>query len=195
MTEIFLIDTETTGLEGYPFDYVVDVGIVRVDFDSKEVSDVFSSIVGHDVRNWSEYTKSAWIFKNSDLSIEDVMLAPCVELIASQLRGILDGKSVTSYNTAFDFNKFLLHPPYLLDESVCKFARDPMVAATNVCSIPGIRGFKWPKLEEAYALICPEDPVGIRGKQDHRALSDARVAGHVVLGLYRMGAYDPEAVC
>jgi len=69
-----------------------------------------------------------------------------------------------------------------------------MKAATDVCKIPselyGVN-YKYPKLDHAYRTIVNGDPAGICGKQDHRALSDAKMASYVMIEMYRAGNYRP----
>lgn len=45
-----------------------------------------------------------------------------------------------------------------------------MLKATNVCRLPGRRGYKWPTLDEAYRILV--DPTGFEGAHD--ALVDVR---------------------
>ena len=47
------------------------------------------------------------------------------------------------------------------------------------------------KLDYAYSKIVDGDPAGIHGHQDHRALSDARMASYVMIELQRAGLYHP----
>ena len=73
---------------------------------------------------------------------------------------------------------------------------DIMKAATPVCKVPnqyGYRDYQYPKLEVAYERIPDGDPAGLHGKQDHRALSDARAASWVMVQMYRDGTYKPYA--
>ena len=70
--EIYVLDTETTGLRGAPDDVVVDIGITKVSLSKGTVKDVYSSVVGYDVEEWNDYRRNAWIFENTDLTLRDV---------------------------------------------------------------------------------------------------------------------------
>ncbi|MCL2295689.1 MAG: 3'-5' exonuclease [Methanomassiliicoccaceae archaeon] len=191
--EIFVIDTETTGLDGGPRDLVVDIGICSVDIVGGVVKDVYSSVVGYDVTEWEDHRTKAWIFENTDLTLDDVVAARPLFKVKEDVVGLLSGKVVTSYNTAFDMDKFLFREPWYLKGmfSVCT---DIMKAATDVCKLPseyyGV-SYRFPKLDHAYKTIVDGNPAGIGDKQDHRALSDARMASHVMIGMYRSGKYRP----
>ena len=186
---VFVLDTETTGLCGYPRDRVVDIAICKVNFDTAKIEEVYSSVVGHDVDKWDIDQKNAWIFQNTDLKLEDVKNAPPLEEIASDVQDILKGNVVTSYNVGFDFRKFLNYNPWKLGLH-SHIGPCIMLAATDICKIPGYgEDYKWPKLQEAYDLITVDDPVGIKGRQTHRALSDAVMASWILLELAAMGVW------
>lgn len=193
MTEIYVLDTETTGLSGGPGDLVVDIGIVAADTETGEVEEVFSSVVGYSEGILRKH-EDAWIFQNTDLGFWQVTRAPSVMRVIGRVREILHGKPATSYNTAFDFGKFLYRQPWSLG-GVFRPCPCIMRAAARMCRFPGhYGGYRWPRLEEAYGTICPTDPADICGRQTHRALSDAKMAAHVLLGMHRAGRYpDPEA--
>lgn len=190
---IYVLDTETTGLEGAPKDVVVDIGICRVSLEKGTVEDVYSSVLGYETAEWDDYLKNAWIFQNTDMTLEMVEEAPRAIGVIEDVRRLLRRQPVTSYNTRYDFGKFLYEDPWNMRGWFVECS-DIMKAATDVCKIPSEyygRQYKYPKLDAAYAKIVDGDPAGIHGKQDHRALSDARMASHLMIALSRMGKYVP----
>ena len=191
--EIYVIDTETTGLDGAPMDVVVDIGICLANFSTGEVRDVYSSVVGYNVTEWDDRRKKAWIFENTDMSLEMVAAAKPKDIVRDDVTEILRGKNVTSYNIPFDMDKFLFKQPWNL-KGVFTLRTDIMKAATEVCKLPsqfyGVK-YRFPKLDHAYNTIVEGDPSGICGKQDHRALSDARMASYLMLQMFSDGNYVP----
>ena len=78
--------------------------------------------------------------------------------------------------------------------------RDIMSSAADAFKLPlpdarletEFQKYAYPKLDYAYAKLFPDsDPAGIMGIQDHRALSDAKVASYVMLKLHSEGLYSP----
>ena len=191
--EIFVIDTETTGLDGGPRDLVVDIGICSVNLAEGKVRDVYSSVVGYDVTEWEDHRSKAWIFGNSDLTLDKVAAARPMPSVKEDVAGLLRGRTVTSYNVPFDMDKFLFREPWSL-RGTFNVCTDIMKAATDVCKLPsefyGV-SYRFPKLDHAYRTIVDGDPAGIKEKQDHRALSDARMASHVMIAMHRSGNYRP----
>ncbi|NCA74558.1 MAG: 3'-5' exonuclease [Gammaproteobacteria bacterium] len=191
--EIYVLDTETTGLKGIPMDHVVDIAIASANIETGEVKPIFQSVVGYDIRYWTESARKAWVFENTDLTLMDVQRAPRVRDVAKQVLDLLKGHPVTSYNVSFDFGKFLYSRPWDLYDKII-LAYDPMKAAAQVCKLPPkFEGadYKWPSLQHAYQTICPDDPAGMNGGQDHRAMSDAIMAAYLTVQMYNDGTYDP----
>ena len=189
MTEVFVLDTETTGLGGGPNDLVVDIGIVLADLESGEIEEVFASKVGYPkqmIRN--EY---AWVFTHTDLTVRDVVNAPGAYRVIERVKEILCGELVTSYNTEFDFDRFLYRDPWGM-QGIFAECNCIMTSVWKAFPEMGHNGY-FPKLQTAYSALCPDDPAGIGGIQRHRALSDANVAANVMCALYRMGKYKPGA--
>ncbi|MDR2846461.1 MAG: 3'-5' exonuclease [Candidatus Methanoplasma sp.] len=191
--EIFVLDTETTGLDGGPKDVVVDIGICAVDLSKGKVRDVYASVVGYDITEWNEVRKKAWIFENTDLTLDMVASAPPQDKVKRDVIEKLRGKKVTSYNVPFDMDKFLYREPWGF-KGLFKESTDIMKAATLVCKLPSQyyeREYRFPKLDHAYSKIVEDDPAGIGEKQDHRALSDARMASYVMIKMFGNGDYLP----
>jgi DNA polymerase III, alpha subunit (gram-positive type) len=186
---IYVLDTETTGLNGYPNDLVVDIAICRVDPGKGTVQNVYSSVVGYDTSNWTDGMRNSWIFLNTDLTVDAVSEAPDAKKVAADVLRILKGKNVTAFNKEFDLNKFLYYEPWNLRNNIME-SDCIMLAAKNVCKLPGLYDdYKWPRLEQAYSMIVPGDPAGIDGTQTHRALSDAVMASYVLIEMHRNGQY------
>ena len=192
--EVYVLDTETTGLYGAPKDVVVDVGITKVSLRKGTVEDSYSSVLGYDTSDWDDYRRNAWIFQNTDMTLEMVEDAPDAMDVIRDVRSMLKGKTVTAYNIGYDFGKFLNLEPWNMSK-VCVLCNDIMLAAKDVCKLPSQyygREYRYPKLDYAYEHIVSGDPAEIHGKQDHRALSDARMASYLMIQMYRDGTYKPK---
>ena len=176
-------------------DIVVDVGICEVNLRERTVRDVYSSIVGYDVSTWTEEMRTSWIFENTDLTVEEVAQAKPFSEVRKEVLKIVDGRFLTTYNVQYDLDKFLYCFPWNLKGRFTE-CRDIMLAAKDICKLKsehyGVSEYRYPKLDYAYKTILEgQDPAGINGVQDHRALSDARVASHVMIRLNDDGHYSP----
>ena len=188
-TEVYVVDTETTGLTGAPKDKVVDIAVCRVFLGEDRVDKIYSSVVGHDTKRWNDELRRSWIFENTDLTLDMVDRAPREADVVHDISKILSGKNTTSFNFSFDFDKFLFREPWGLLHRIVPF-RCIMLASKDVCRLPGLYDdYKYPRLDEAYKMIVNGDPAKIGDMKAHRAMSDAVVASHILLELHRAGRY------
>ncbi len=176
-------------------DIVVDVGICEVCLSRRTVKEVYSSIVGYDVSTWTDSMRNSWIFENTDLTVEQVASAKPFSQVREEVCRIVKDKWLTTYNVQYDLDKFLYRFPWNL-KGMFQESRDIMLAAKDVCKLKselyGRSDYRYPKLDYAYKTILEgEDPAGIHGVQDHRALSDAKVASHLMIKLNDEGLYEP----
>ena len=205
---VLIIDTETTGLSGYPKDRVLEIGIAELEEGS--VKPVYSEIIRYsDIVEFDRKyvnpngSEGIWIYRNSDLRMEDTLDASKdVESVAAEVREIVSGREVTSYNVGFDFGKFLYHEPWNLKD-VCSVPFDIMNLATErVYSLAednliqdkmlqdrllrereeSYYPNKWIRSIGAYRALCPEDPMGLEGMR-HRAIDDAVMEGWILRAL------------
>ena len=207
---VLIIDAETTGLSGYPKDRVLEIGIAELEEGS--VRPVYSEIIRYsDIVDFDrkyvnlDGSEGIWIYRNSDLRIEDTLnAAKDVETVAAEIREIVSGMEVTSYNVPFDLGKFLYHEPWNL-RGIVERKIDIMKLATSkvyeLCESDSLddKGLqerllrereesyypeKWVSSIDAYRALCPEDPMGLEGMR-HRAIDDAVMEGWILRTLLK----------
>ena len=205
---VLIIDTETTGLSGYPKDRVLEIGIAELEEGS--VRPVYSEIIRYsDIVEFDRKyvnpngSEGIWIYRNSDLRMEDTLNASKdVERVAAEVRAIVSGREVTSYNVGFDFGKFLYHEQWNL-RGIVERKIDIMKLATSkvyeLCESDSLDDKelqerllkereesyypeKWVRSIDAYRALCPEDPMGLEGMR-HRAIDDAVMEGWILEAL------------
>lgn len=180
--KIAIVDIETTGFLKAA-GLIVEVGIASLDLNTGEVEKVYDSAVQE--KGFCEDHRNAWIFKNSDLLFEHVLMAPSLEGEIPKIQAALDQFTlgITAYNKRFDFD-------YLEDREI-RIIRPlpcPMVIATPVVKAlykSNRGGYKWPKVEEAWAHFFPDVPY----EEKHRGYDDAAHEALIVYELYKMGKF------
>lgn len=208
---VLIIDTETTGLEGHPRDRVLEIGIAEYDELSHEVTPVYSEMIRYDdIRRFdSEYVNrdgsmGIWIYRNSDMTIEDTLNAgKDLDTVVREVGEIVHGKAITAYNVGFDFGRFLYHEPWsikwmtarrydimdLATKEVIKRARSDSIGDKGLQRrlIEDDDRFygKWVRSEDAYRVLCPDDPMGLGMRQTHRALDDAVMEGWILNAVFQ----------
>lgn len=176
MNPLFVLDIETTGLQGIDEgDKVVEIGISRVDIDRGKVYPEYGRIIHTDL---TPLQRESWVFQHTDLTPEDVDSSPWgEEWIARDLRRSFVDDVFTAYNVEFDFGYFLKHDPWNFRP---KLAPCIMKECKNRYDPNG----RWLSAQASYDLLCPDNPMALEGgKEEHRALSDAAFEGHILLRL------------
>ena len=204
---VLIIDTETTGLRGIPEDRVLEIGIAEYDEVSGDISPVYSEMIRYDdiVDFDSKYvnidgSRGIWIYRNSDMRMEDTLnAAKDLDTVVREVREIVSGREVTSYNVGFDFGKFLYQEPWNIRNIVTRKIDIMKLATTKVYELADSDSIedkglqerllreredsyypeKWVRSIDAYRVLCPEDPMKLEGMR-HRAIDDAVMEGWIL---------------
>lgn len=181
MNKIIVLDIETTGFLDKG-GLIVEIGAVLLDMPSGKYIKHIDTLVKEDGLNKRDHADS-WIFWNSDLHFDDVLQAN--PLPVEDIQKLFRKFPVVSWNTAFDM-PFLASRGLRFQELQC-----PMKGSTDFFCIPGKtsgwRGYKWPKVEEAWELLFPDKPY----TEAHRALDDAIHEAKIIHELYKREIWKP----
>ncbi|WP_320168188.1 WG repeat-containing protein [Mangrovibacterium marinum] len=180
---ILVVDIETTGFleEGGK---IVEIGIVKLDLDSGEIYPAYNSLIkepGFDDSHRKE--PFGWIFRNSDLTFDEVMDAPTLESQREMIQFLFDKYPATAYNKDFDFS-FLRDREFSINDLPC-----PMIILTDIMKLPSKKAsihFKWPSVKESWNYLFSEKLYS----ETHRGLTDATFEAKIVYRLYQIGQYE-----
>jgi len=185
MQKILVLDIETTGFLNQGGS-IVEIGIVELCLETGHVKVIFDSLLREDILTARHREKPmGWIFRNSNLSIEEVRNAPPASEVFLKVQKILNDypKGCTAYNKQFDFG-FLKNRGLEINELPC-----PMMLVTEVCKLPNKNGYdnyKWPTVEEAWRHLFP----AIQYDELHRGADDAKHEALIVYELYKLGIFE-----
>ena len=155
--EFVIFDTETTGLSPESGDRIIEIAALRVKADKR--LGFFESLVN------PKRPVSEAAFQVNHISPEMLINAPAIEVVLPGFLGFIKGSCLCSYNAAFDM-AFLDNE---LKVSGLKFPEDVTVVDILRMSrrlLPGL---------ERYALWFVSERLGIKTRQEHRALSDVEI--------------------
>ncbi len=201
--DIYVIDIETTGLDGWQKDHIVEISIMKANLTKQKIDQVYHSLVHYDTTKWDEKTKNAWIFEKGIIKLDEIQSAKKDILeVSNEVRKILTGKFISAYNNSFDFTKFLLHEPWNINPETCKIKIAPciMLATTDYIKIPTkYKKRKLVNLSEARKHLLNENTTSIINNKEiekivreygvHRANCDAFYSACVLLELYKRKKY------
>jgi len=181
--KIAVIDIETTHF--FPKGFIVEVGIASLDTETGNVEKVFDSVCREP--GMTAKDREAWIFSNSDLTIEMVREAPLLEDLKADIQKVIDDHdAITAYNKKFDFTFLRDRNFEIKTEWNC-----PMLAATPVCKMPnknGYSGYKWPSVEQAWEFFFSNEPY----IELHRGCDDAMHEAKIIYELFKLGKMEAE---
>lgn len=179
--EILVLDIETTGLHP-EYDFILELGIVKLNTDTGRITPLFDKIFKDP--NLRAKHRNAWIFQNGYMHIDEVRTAQPLDNYRNEIQEILNpykGK-ITAWNRDFD-HAFLIQNGFDLgSELAC-----PMKASTEYFKIPGSRGYKWPKAQEAWDILFPH----IHKIEKHRGLDDSIMEAKIIFELIQKEVYNP----
>jgi DNA polymerase III epsilon subunit-like protein len=174
--KILVVDLETTGF--WPSDVIVEIGICLVDTEAKTIELVFDKVVKEDKFNEKKH-KNSWIFKNTDLTVEDVVNARPLSDYKDKIQGLFDKYKMTAYNKSFDI-RFLKKAGFVMDDVKCL-----MKTATKYSEYKDKNGnVKKPSVEEIYTQFFMKD--GETYIEEHRAGADAIDESKILLRLVEL---------
>jgi len=183
MEKILILDIETTGFLNSG-GKIVEVGMVELDLSNGERKIIFSEVC-HENGITKEEVENAWIVKNSTLTVEAIRKSKNLNVLKPQIQAILNSyqTGATAFNNAFDFG-FMENRGFVFPKKLAC----PMLLSTDIVAIPSPRGYKWPKVQEAYNYFF--------GKTDyieqHRGADDAMHEAEIVYELYKRGIFKAE---
>jgi DNA polymerase-3 subunit epsilon len=178
---IAIIDIETSNFLNKG-GKIVEVGIVGLDLEKGKIYKLFHSVCREE--GMTAKDRNAWIFKNSDLTIEEVREAPLFTDIKPAIQKVIDKcEACTAYNRSFDFDFLRDRGVVIKNEYPC-----PMLVAMNEVKLPQKNKwvkepYKWPTVEEAWRHLFPDKPY----VEAHRGLDDAKHEAIIVLKLNQLG--------
>ncbi|MHA1197867.1 MAG: 3'-5' exonuclease [Candidatus Heimdallarchaeaceae archaeon] len=201
--DIYVVDIETTGLDGLPENHVVEIALMRVNVLKQIVTQVYHTIIHYDTTKWDEDTRNAWIFKQGGLSIDDVQNAEKdLGTVTKEVQQILAGKFIAAFNNAFDLDKFLSKDPWKINEENNKTKTAPclMLSAAEYLRPSGRKhknriynlGYVKKNLvnnSTECIIINKNLEERINEFEAHRANYDAFYAACILLELYRRKQY------
>jgi DNA polymerase III epsilon subunit family exonuclease len=166
--EFTIFDTETTGLDPQSGDRIVELAAIRFKGESRIA--VFQSLIN------SEHPVSLAAFNVNKISAEMLVVAPKPKEIIPKFLNFVRGSYLCCYNADFDLG-FLNNELRILGLNQIKDI--PVVDLLKIARmvLPGL---------ERYALWSVAENLGIKVKQEHRALSDVELTLGVFYRLKEM---------
>lgn len=201
--DIYVLDIETTGLDGSPKDLVVEISIMRANVLKQKIIQVYNSVIHYDTNKWDDNLRNSWIFRKGVLTVEEIQNAEKdLPTAIEEVKKILSGKFIAAYNNAFDFDKFLNQEPWNINLESTKTKTAPCIMITSSEYLrPSGKKYRNRIYKLAYSrnklldantesiIINKELEEEISELEEHRASYDAFYTACILLELYKRKQY------
>ena len=175
---VYIVETLTDGDYGFPLDRVAEIGICRVDLDSKDVESLYCSRIKLEEGSFTAKQRE-YLEKHSSITVKELQDAPDQDIVIEEVADILTGQTVTSFDIGMSVNKFLAFEPWCLTHM--------MVVMSSVgAAVPQDMKGPNPKDERmairyAYDAMYPNDTPAAR--EGETALDMAIRTAFILLGV------------
>ncbi len=180
---IFVIETIADGEAGFPYDEILSVGVCAVDPETGDFDSVYHATVSFDPRQLGK-TKLDYA-EAQGLKVAELYNGIPEAQAARELKQIVKGQYVTSYDIRQEFSKYLTNDPWdlTLETHIMPsiMARQPIsLRCKTPADEPGI-------IVKAYRRTFRNDPANVG--RDRSALALAQMAAELLLDLRVRGKY------
>lgn len=110
---IYIVETLTDGDYGFPLDRIAEIGICRVDLETKDVESLYGSRIMLEEGSFTAKQRE-YLENHSCIRISELQDAPDLYTVIDEVAGILRGKTVTSFDIGMSVNRFLAFEPWCL---------------------------------------------------------------------------------
>ncbi|MDD2626079.1 MAG: hypothetical protein WCQ63_00645 [Methanomethylophilus sp.] len=180
---IFVIETITDGEAGFPYDEILSIGVCSVDVDAGDFDSVYHANIYYDPRHLGrsklDYAEAR------GLKIAEIYDGIPEVQAAKELKGVIRGQYVTSYDIRQEFTKYLVNDPW--DVTLETHIMPSVMIRQSIslrCKTPGDEpGI----IVKAYRRTFRNDPANVG--RDRSALALAQMTAQLLLDLRARGKY------
>lgn len=156
--EVFVVQVVTDGDYGFPLDRVCEIGICKVDLDTASVESIYSARIFLEPGSFTKKQR-AYFEDTSGEKVEVLLEGIPLEDVVTDVKELLTGKTITSFDVSFTIKKFLINEPW-------DISKEMTVMASGGRGLPPTALGDQPKNEnlaisKAYDLLFPDDSMGI----------------------------------
>jgi len=180
--DVCVLQVVTDGPGGFPEDEVVDIGICGIDLENMEAESIYSMFISYDDPVLTEEKKK--YLAGNGISADDLRKGAPIGSVSADVKRILDGRSVASFDIRNVFYRYMVNEPWDLTKEVS--------VMPSICSRLPRSLNKGPSEENlairnAYRKIFNDDIMDVgEGK---RALDHALMSSAILMELRKREKY------
>lgn len=184
--KIYVVETITSGAEGYPYDEILSMGVCEVDLEGGEYDLVYDKVIGMEPKHLGkdklDYAESKGF--ETPLLYGGIPLGDAVR----EFRELVRGGEATSYDIRQEFSKYLTNQPWDVNFITTIL---PSIMAHQPVSLKCKRPEQEPDIiVKAYRRTFRDDPAQVGKRRGAAEL--AKMASEMAIGLCARGKYRSE---
>ncbi|MBP5394573.1 MAG: hypothetical protein J6Y18_01525 [Candidatus Methanomethylophilaceae archaeon] len=175
---VYIVEALTDGDYGFPLDRIAEIGICRVDMDTKDVESMYGSRIRLEEGSFTAKQRD-FLENRSGIKVSELQDAPDQFEVIDEVASILTGQTVTSFDIGMTVNRFLAFEPWGLTHEMT-------VMSSVGATVP--EEFKGPEpddersaIRHAYDALYPNDTPAARDGET--ALDMAIRTAFIMLGI------------
>jgi len=181
--DVCVLELNTSGPKGFPDDEVVEIGICGVDLTGMSTENLYFARIRYDTSSWSEEKKE--YTKRWGITLCDIENGVPADTVCREVKRILQGRSVASYDIRNVFYRYMVNEPWDLTKEVTTMpsvsSRLPASHRRNVPSDENVH------IRNSYSRMFGDDPMNVgNGKS---ALDAALMTSAILIELRKSGRY------
>ena len=179
--DVCVLEIVSDGPNGYPDDGVADIGICGVDLDMGEVDSLYSMFVSREGALTDD--KRAYLSAGG-ISADDLKMGSPIGSVCADVKKLLNGKSVASFDVKNVFYGYMVNEPWDLTKEVHVM---PSICSRLPRSMTMEPRYENTAIRNAYRRIFADDPMSVGDGK--RALDHALMASAILMELRKKGRY------
>lgn len=182
--DVYVVQTATSGPNGYPYDEIIEVGICRANLETREWEPVLSETVYIDPKELGK-EKLDYLTDNYGIMPAHIYDGIPEDKVASDVLAIIKGKDIACYDAKQEFGRYMICKPW--DVTYQTHIMPSISARMPIslrCKVPSDE----PQIiRKAYRRLLKDDPAGVgRGR---RAIDLAKMSVFLMFLMRDKGKY------
>ena len=181
--DVCVLEVNTNGPKGFPDDEVIEVGICGVDLTRMSTENLYSAMIRYDTRLWSDGKKE--YVKRCGIMPEDIDGGVPLDTVCKDVKRILNGRQVASYDIRNVFYRYMVNEPWdLTKEVVTMPSVSSRLPSSHRRGMPSDENLH---IRNSYSRMFNDDPMNVgEGKG---ALDIALMTSAILMELRKNGRY------
>lgn len=182
--DVYVVQTATSGPDGYPYDEIIEVGICKANLETKEWEPILSKTVYIDPKELGK-GKLDYLTSNYGIVPAHIYDGEPEDDVAAEVLSIIKGKDVACYDVKQEFGRYMICKPW--DVTYQTHIMPSISARMPIslkCKVPSDEA---QIIRKAYRRLMKDDPAHVG--REHHAIDLAKMSVFLMFHMRDKGKY------